>query len=510
MANKNAVSVVEEVRIFLRGAEIKRRMIIDTSAGKNTTVFTGLPRDVRPESINASIESGGTLISADFEIDSFAEPTVSKDIDKLRMRSDDVKAQKKKEECKLDTLAYEENFLNWNSKIGGDSGAVLSDLKDAERYFVERRHEVGLAKMASEIRLEELNEELERITIEMGSFPANDVRYSGKIVTEFYSESAGEAEIVVSYFVNGAFWTPYHEIRMNETGGPVSLSMKGSIVQSTGEDWNDVRVRLSTGNPVLGNRQPVVHPWYIDLAVPYKPAARMAMSRSRHDEPILCEAVPCVAEYDAEVQAYVMEQQTTVEFTLPAVLSIRSSDRPSKVEISKHVLEANVFHYCAGRLDTDVFLVAEIRGWEKLNLLSGDVSIFHGNEYVGKTYLDPATADDGMEISLGRDKGVIVTRERGNDMAGKSMIGMNQKALREWIITVRNTKSRDIKMKLMDQLPVSVNNAVAVEPMDISGAELVKETGILTWTLDISAGGSVKKVLKYQVTYPKSGLVYLD
>jgi len=75
---------------------------------------------------------------------------------------------------------------------------------------------------------------------------------------------------------------------------------------------------------------------------------------------------------------------------------------------------------------------------------------------------------------------------------------------------VKNARSKEIKMKLIDQVPVSTNSALIVNNIELSGGELEKDTGSITWNLTIPSGGSVKKVLKYEVTYPKTGTVYLD
>ncbi|MDR2699001.1 MAG: mucoidy inhibitor MuiA family protein [Candidatus Methanoplasma sp.] len=513
MGSKKTGSSVEDVRVFLMGAEIKRRMVLDTAEGKNVAVFDGLPQDIRPESINASVEKGGTLISADFEVDSFKESSVSKDIKDLKERLDAVKKAIKAEKSKLELLGSEEKFLDKNAKIGGNAGFTINDLRDIEKYHKGRKEAISASKAEAGNKLEDLTEEKERITKEMGVFSAGKVRYAGKISVEFFSEKKGKAEVTVSYYVNNAWWRPFHEIRMSDINSPVVLSMKGSIVQNTGEDWNSVNVRLSTGNPALGNEQPVLRPWHIDLVLPQKP--RMAAKQAFEPMPaVACKAVECfedVSEVALELpRAQVSEAYTTTEFALPAPLDIPSSNKPSKVEISRHSLQSEFFYYCVSKLDTDAFLIAKMGGWESLNLLAGEASIFQGNEYVGKTRLDPAAMDDSMEVSLGRDKGIIVTRERGKDMTSKGLIGKNKKALREWIITVRNTRSKEITMKLLDQVPLSANSAVTVDILEMSGAECETDTGILTWSLNIPAGGSVKKVLRYEVSYPKNGIVYID
>jgi len=510
-------SAVEEVKIFLRGAEIKRRMVMDTTEGENTAVFSGLPQDIRPESVNVLIEKGGTLISADYEEDSFKESNLSGELEALKKKLENVKGQIKETERKQRLLLSEEKFLDVNMKVGGDSGAALKDLKEIEKYYSERKEETSSSLLEADKKMEELKREKDRLEKEMGGSPSNRARYSGKITAEFLSESKGKAEIVVSYYVNSASWKPIHEIRMAEVGAPVSLTMKGSIIQNTGEDWSNVKVKLSTGNPTLGNRQPTLYPWHIDLVMPGK----LARNKAFEEMDSVVDANPSAdmdfgegarsakAASPAQMMAQVEESRTTTEFTLPVPLSIASSDKPRKVEIAKHVLEAETIYYCVSKLDTDAFLIANIKGWESLNLLQGEVSIFQGNEHVGMTYLDPASTEEEMTISLGRDRAIIVTREKGNDVTSRGMIGKNTKVQREWIITVKNTRSKGIKMKLIDQIPISTNSDLVVDAVELSGAELNKETGILTWSLDIPAGGSVKKILRYSATYPKNGTVYL-
>jgi len=512
MTAKDTSSVVEEVKIFLRGAEIKRRMVLETSKGKNTAVFSGLPQDVRPESINASIEKGGTLVSADFAVNSFKEPVVSKDLKALEEKQKKVKEEIKEESGKLDQLKAEIAFLESNRKIGGEAGLEINNLKKIDSYFKERNAEIWASKIVVEKRLEELNKELERINKELSGYPTNVVRTSGTITVEFFSEGKGNAEITVSYYVKNAGWNPFHDIRMKDISAPVSLSMKGSIVQNTGEDWKDVKVKLSTGNPMLGNQQPILRPWYIDLVMPQKQQAMRSKSMALEVEEVMCckQMEAPSAEMSQMRYAAVEESHTTTEFTLPAALDIPSSSKPTKVEISKHEMKADLFFYCASKLDTDAFLIAKISGWESLNLLSGEVSIFQGNEYVGKTYLDPKAIEDDLELSLGRDRAVMVTRERGKEMTKQGALSKDKKVQREWIITVKNARSKEIKMKLIDQIPISTNSALTINTIEISGGELEKDTGLITWNLTIPSGGSVKKILKYEVTYPKTGTVYLD
>ncbi|MDR1404526.1 MAG: DUF4139 domain-containing protein [Candidatus Methanoplasma sp.] len=507
---KNSVSSVEEVKVFLNGAEIKRRAGFDAVTGRNTVVFAGLPQDVRPESVSASVESGGKLISVDFSADSFTEPAVSTKLRDLKERHDQITDKIKRTENSLNLLRSEEKFLDRNRKVGGDSGSDIEVLKEMEKYHRDRKTEIYSSREKTETELEELTEERERIAKEMGSFSSGSVRYAGRIDTEFFSEAGGPAEITVSYYTGSARWKPLHELRMTDTDAPVTLSMKAEIFQNTGEDWNRAKIKLSTGNPMLGNEQPALYPWRIDLVTPRNTRVS-ANGRFMDMDAVLEEKDMEVSVPMFMMQSVAVEEtHTAVEFFLPAGTEIESSSKPSRVEISKHVLGAEFYYYCVAKLDTDVFLIANISGWESLNILAGEVSIFQGNEYVGRTHIDPRNMDGDMQISLGRDKAVIVKREKGLSTVSKSMLGKNTKAVREWITTVRNTRSKGIKIRLADQIPISANSAVTVDAAELSGADLDGDTGILTWSMDIGSGEAAKKVLRYEVSYPKNGTVRLD
>lgn len=513
MVTNSKSSVVEEVRVFLYGAEITRRMVVDAKKGGNTATFEGLPENIRPESVNASVENGGKLVSVDYQIDNTAGPKKSKEISELKKRLDKVNDSIKVEKNKLRELRSEERFLESNSKIGGKDGLKLDDLKEIEAYQIERRSAINASKISIEDKLEDLNEEKDRIVRDLGKFSLDNVTSSGRIDVEFASDSEAKVNIRVSYFIDNARWYPYHEIRMKEIDAPVLLSMKGKIIQTTGEDWNNVKVRLSTGNPMLGNDQPILYPWYIDIRMPEKRMVTLVSSDMRLQSksmPAEAESEEMYMDMRAASVAQVQEAQTTVEFVLPASIDVPSTTKPTKVEISDHVLDAEFYYYCVSKLDTDAFLIAKIEGWESLNILAGEVSIFQENDYVGKTHIDPSVMDDNMEISLGRDKGIIVTRERGKNLTSKGFIGKNKKVVREWMITIRNTRSKDITLKLLDQLPIPTNSSITVEPLEVSGAERDEQTGQLTWTLNIPAGGSEKKTIRYEVSYPKNATVHLD
>jgi uncharacterized protein (TIGR02231 family) len=510
---KSVPSVLEKATVFLRGAELTRRITANVEKGKNIIVFDGLPDSVDAASVNASVVSGGDLVRVSSGYDNLNESKESKRISKLRddlEKADDDVAEVS---VGIAGLKAEEEFLKLNRSIAGESGIKLEDLKAINDYHRERVSEVLTERVLLEKELVKLKEVRDGIAAELGGINENKISLS--VSVEITAEKEGTAEVAISYFLRDAHWTPRHELRVSESDGNVRLIAKGDIVQTTGEDWNDIAVTLSSGNPAVGGTQPILRPWFIDLRVPQASREhRESLKTARMAGP----AAECIADEECiEVEAIpinayadVKEGQTSIDFELPFKISVPSQDDPFTVDIAVHELKAELQYYCVSKLDRDVFLLAKIAEWESLNLLKGETSIFQGNTFVGKTYLEPGRTGDSLEISLGRDKGIIVKREKGRDIASSAIFGKTNKAVRVWNISVQNTRKRDIELKLLDQIPISVNKSVIVDAIDVSGAELNKETGEVSWILKVKAGGYVKKTLSYSVTYPKEGNVFLE
>ena len=74
----------------------------------------------------------------------------------------------------------------------------------------------------------------------------------------------------------------------------VSVEYDALVVQSTGEDWNKVRLSLSTAEPTRASGPPPVEPWFVDVYVPPPPVAVGApVTRAMTAAPMaMADAVP--------------------------------------------------------------------------------------------------------------------------------------------------------------------------------------------------------------------------
>jgi uncharacterized protein (TIGR02231 family) len=289
------------------------------------------------------------------------------------------------------------------------------------------------------------------------------------------------------------------------------------VFQSTGEEWNNVHLVLSTANPNLGGLKPELAAWYLDF---YQPIVR----DSKFKRPDMIMSAPAMSRSSAgqgekqaeelEVAAeslanFVTTVQTSlnVEFDISIPQTVVSSAKPTVVDVQSNSVNAQYEYAVAPKLDVDAFLLAKVTGWEDLNLLPGEANIFFEGTFVGKTFIDPNSIRDTLSVSMGRDKRIVVKREKVKGLSSRNVIGANERQTSAWEITVRNTKSEPVKIVVEDQIPVSRNNQIEVTMQDNGGAKYSSYDGKLTWALNLKPTENKKLTYKFEVKYPKGRIV---
>ena len=206
----------------------------------------------------------------------------------------------------------------------------------------------------------------------------------------------------------------------------------------------------------------------------------------------------------------ILQNQTSFTFELDVPYSVKSHDRKLTVNLKKYDVPADYQYFLVPKLDKDAFLVAQLVGWDKYNLLAGEANLFFEGTYVGQTILDPKAFADTLDISLGRDKGLSISRVRNDEFSKKRTLGGSKIDSREFKTMIRNQKNQTVKMKVFDQIPVSVVNEISVSAVELSGAKLEEKTGILTWILELEPQKQRELIMQYDVKYPKKERVILE
>jgi hypothetical protein len=204
------------------------------------------------------------------------------------------------------------------------------------------------------------------------------------------------------------------------------------------------------------------------------------------------------------------ENQTSVEFKIDMPYTVNSDSKNYVVPMTSYEVPASYEYYCVPKIDTDAFLLAYVTNWEQYKLLEGEANIFFEDTYIGKSVLDVRFVKDTLSLSLGRDKGVVVEREKIKDLTTKKFIGAKKEETRAWRISVRNNKAQDIKMVLLDQVPVPTLSEIELDIKESSRGKRNKETGEIRWELELDSKKHQDLELRYAIKYPKHQNLIFD
>src|SRR5712691_9878195 len=181
---------------------------------------------------------------------------------------------------------------------------------------------------------------------------ARDVR---TIAVGVSAERPGEVR--VSYQVNGAGWRPTYRAGLDSAGSKVSLERQGAISQTTGEDWTNVKLKLSTGQPRLSPQGTEPRPWKLSL---YSPSVG-AVSELSYNRAAAAPAALRSAKVDELRQEAPVEVQTAfaTEFEVPGAVSLPSDGRKLTVSLAKLSLPVKMRLRVVPRLDAQAVVTAE-------------------------------------------------------------------------------------------------------------------------------------------------------
>lgn len=509
-------SKITGVTVFLARAQVTREVKTRLEAGKTTLVVTGLTASIDQESIQASGKGSFIILGISNRQNYLNEHNLPKGLKMLRDSLDYYQKQLSLEQSQKEILNKEEQMLLSNQRIGGNNQNItVAELKGMADFYRTRLTEIVSSRMKQDEKIKKINARIARINLQINEQNELYSRNTGEILINVSAEATTSADIELSYVVHQAGWVPVYDLRAVNSKSPIQVGYKANVFQSTGEEWKNVKLKLSTANPSQSGQKPELYTWYLDFYAPvaraYKfnmdgRAAGVSPMRGPEDKAMTKEQDVAEEQPEAETVAdFTSTIQTTLntEFDIALPYTVASSSKATVVDIKNYDMKAAYEYAVAPKLDTEAFLLAKATGWEEFNLLPGEANIFFEGTFVGKSFIDPNNIKDTLSLSLGRDKRIVVKREKVKDLTSRKVIGGSQRENYTWEITIRNAKAEPALITVEDQLPVSQNTQIEIAATDVGGAKHDVNTGKLTWKLNLQPNETKKLTYKFEVKYPK-------
>lgn len=608
---RNLESKIEKVTVFREGAQVQRTVRISIPAGKQELIFANISPLIDKQSIQVKADGNNlTVLSVIHQLNYL----------KLQQKQDEIIEVEAQKEAQLEKIALQENILNVfkqeeallvkNQEIGGtNNGLKAADLKEAADFQRSRLSEVYQKQMETERLIKKMKIELARMNKQLTELNQKVDISTSEIHVTVVAKEPINSNFMLTYLVKQAGWFPTYDIRVKDISSPIHLQYKANTFQSSGEDWKDVKLFLSTGNPNENGTRPSINPWFLGFASPalnirglnaiqsnYRSGSVTGMVRDEKGLPVSGASITIkgartgttadsnglfsIALPDAggtltvsavgyepvefnpssgavtitlkqsekqlaevvvtgygmsgrasgvdlsdenetgrsykrkkEASAIVTNttyQPTTTVYEIEDPYTILNDGKTYMVDIDGYEVMAKYEYYAAPKLVADAFLTAKIVDWQDLNLLPGEANLFFEGTFLGKSLLDIVNAEDTLNLSLGKDKGVVVKRTLVKDFSSKKFWGSNRTDTRHYEIAVRNNKQQPINIIVEDQFPVSTLKEIEVQDREYQGARLDNETQKLTWVMVVDSKKENKLHFRYEVKYPRDKVLQLE
>lgn len=640
----NSVAAIKKVTVFFTGAQIQHEAKVELQAGRQDIVFQKLTDFIDPNTVQVKAQGEVTILSVRTR-KNFEDIKISNE--EIRSLNEKKDLLYKKDQALRDEyiiLEMDKNLLLNNRDLKGqDQGLKTTELKEAYLFMHTKLTEVITRETAIYAELESLQKQMNKIEQEIISQRSKPVINYSEVVVEVDVSKSCTAGFQFNYISPNATWKPYYDMRSDGIGKPVRLEAKANVSQTTGIEWKDVDLVLSTNDPYENAQEPTLQPWIIyynnypqqktqttkslpqvnyageklrgevidastgeampfakvqfanmpggavtdfdgkfELIVPkgenYINASfvgyisvqlpitstylkfflepqevtlqEVVVRGSRSDDEadyyvdgvinnverrddiaqmparsLDLEEIPGVRlrkknkmEFNNvgntfrsnSVATTVTKKDLRVEYAIQSKMTIPTDGMDHRVSIVTHELPASYEYHVVPKIDPSVYLSAQVVGWEKLNLLSGESNIYFDGTFMGKSYLDVNSTKDTLSFSFGKDSKISVERTRMKEKSKIKTIGSRQKFDVTWEIKIKNNGGAMIPLIVKDQFPVSNQEDIKVKQGETVDGKVDEKTGIITWSFLKGISGTQIITFDYSVDSQYGIQLYLE
>jgi uncharacterized protein (TIGR02231 family) len=521
-----ADSNIEAVTVFPSGAEITRTLEVKLPPGDQTVLAY-----ITAQAVPASIRVEGKA-SSGLEIGSVDAQTVYlPDTDQAASQSDRKKIEDEIEQLR-DRRAAEDDIINaaklqqtYLQSLASpsqtqNSANTNAQNKDWDALFGllgQRMTDASKAVSDAKLRQRALDRSIADL---QKSLPATKgkVEYRTEVRISVTAGTPLEASLILRYQVNGASWSPFYDARLatNDDRGAkppkLALSRRASITQSTGEDWEDVKLSLSTTRPGTSTAAPDLKMLSVDFeAPPATPQTITAGQAPESPQPRYDKAVrsPVTEVAAQETQAKAGISPFQAVYAIGGKTTIKSAGETKRLQIATEEADTALYVMAVPRADHTAYLYAKLALPKASSpLLAGQVSLFRDGVFVGSGSLPQLSPGESYALGFGADERVRVKQAVLTDKTGETgTFSKSRVEEHSYAIAVKNLHAHPIDIQVIDRMPVSMQEEIKVDFLVIAGPQPAtiegeNKRGLLRWDLKAGPDEEQKLAYVYLVTSP--------
>ncbi len=523
-ADLRAPSHVDAVTVYRSSARVTRVARVELAGGDGRVLLEGLPAELDDDSIR--VEGKGTARARVYGVTVEAITAGELLLPEVRAAEEKVLGLEADDRALDDRIAvarargkFVESLRSTYSEERAKNLAVRpvssKEWADLAAFVDGQLSGVNAEVRKAEGQKRELARRLQAARAELEKLNGKRGQTTKRVAVEIAAERPGALELSVSYAVPSASWQPVWDARLLPETSTVELSFLGTVSQTTGEDWAEARLALSTATPGRGLWVPALEPLWLQklVPVPRRPmpmaaAPAPALMRKEEAKAVMAEAAPMADEAMLEApEAQAEMGLLAATFTAPRRESVDGAGRARTVALARYTLKAAVTRTSAPRADPAAFLTATVQNDTGVPLLPGLARVTVGDEFVGRAPLALTPPGGELKLAFGADDRIEVERrvlERRHETAG--IVSKDEVVKYRVRTTVKNRSVAAAAVTLLDLLPVSRDEVIKVKLLDGSTPatrEDPERPGVRAWELTLQPKEEKEVELRYEVRYPR-------
>jgi len=516
-------SEISEIYVYTDSALVNRIAHLELDRGTYKAIFTEIIPEVDENSLRVSTEGMAVIRLFGAQVKrEYLEEVPSERIKQLKEEIQKLEDEITRVENLKTVLMEKKEFLNSvtlfsNEQIPQDLITRMPQISDLENilFFLDTElKDIYAQALNCELEMRDLTNKVETLKRELSQISGVQRKLKRSIIVELEVLKEGATDLKISYLVKGASWNPIYDARANFEKSEVEIISYGIITQITGEDWLEVDCSLSTAKPRIGGSMPYVASWFLR---PYQPE----VMRDKVSAPLVAtyqteafkkEAGALEEPAESEIKyATAEEKGIAVIYKLPSKVSVKSDKSEHKFPISSQILPAEFEYSSYPRVSPFAYLGSRVTNSEGLQLLAGRVNIFLEGDFVGFSGITNIAPREEFDLYLGIDENVKVKRELLEKKVDETLIAgipsRTKKTVFKYKLTVENYKSKKIKVKLFEAIPVSEDDRIKIKIDEISIKPGVEDwedrKGIWLWELALDPQQKQEIFYTFTVEHPR-------
>ena len=523
-----ADSQINQVTVYTQGALVNRSTTLKLTAGAQQVIFPDILPQIDENSLRVSGEGSAQvkILGASFKKE-FLKDSPDERVKELQNQIQQVEDEIRKLNDTGLVLQDKKAFLDSvrlfsAGQLPKDLVTRMppaSELEDTLKFLDVRLRDNYKEIVDVELSIRQAHKKLDVLIRQLNDITTGERKQKTSVVVDLETAKPGDFNLRVAYRVGGASWYPLYDARADFAKSEVELISFGMVKQSSGDDWENVGMLLSTALVDVSGTMPEVSPWFI------RPFIVRRMERMKAgfgvQQAIQTSAMSSRSDVGAsefeEVKeagysfAQSEEKGVALIYRLVHPQTLKSDGSEYKLPIATQALKSNFEYSAYPRLSPYAYLLSRVINAQDQQLLGGRVNIFLEGDFVGQGSIKNVGPQEEFNLYLGVDENVKVKRQqlekKTDDVMIANIPSPNRKVTYKFKLTVENYKNKKIKVNLFEALPVSENEKIKVNIVNLSLAPKDKDwknkKGVWRWELELEPKAKQEIFYTYSVECPR-------